>query len=551
MSRRPRIKLITIPWEVEVPTLGLASLAAVTPPQVDLALVDLVRERLVLDEPVDLVGITASTPRIKAAYALADLYRSMGVKVVLGGHHVTAMPDEGLGHADAVVVGEGEGSWMRICDELLTQPSRVGGLYKEPVPDLARLPQPRVDLMKIERYGRFYYPLIATRGCVESCSFCFSKRMSPAYRTYPISHVLEQLRRMPPWVQSAYFVDDNLPGDLDYARELFRALRRKPAPFGMQARWEFGQRRDDLRLAREAGCIFMSSGYESINQTTLDKTGKQAQADGYREVIKNVFDEGIMASGNWMFGFDWDTPEVFDETIAFLDGCDLSHSTFTCEIPFPGTPAYRKYKREGRLLSDDYDDYVGKDHVLVRPKGMTPDELRAGIRRVALTYFSMGRATKRFLRAAENRKVFSEVQGPLRVAALAFLNYFQVWQWHYRMVPSIQWLYRRLVDWNKFRYATELYRTSNFEPRGEPEPFEAGERHEPQSAEARGPADHTPSAAGAHYWEGTVTVRRGRSGDALAVGSASPMSATSPSSVTAGAIEPSGEGAPASGAPES
>jgi hypothetical protein len=269
-----------------------------------------------------------------------------------------------------------------------------------------------------------------------------------------------------------------------------------------------GQSRDDLRLAREAGCVFMSSGYESINQTTLDKTGKQAQADGYREVIKNVFDEGIMASGNWMFGFDWDTPEVFDDTIAFLDGCELSHSTFTCEIPFPGTPAYRKYKREGRLLSDDYDDYVGKDHVLVRPKGMTPDELRAGIRRVALTYFSMRRATRRFLRAAENRRVFSEVQGPLRVAALAFLNYFQVWQWHYRMVPSIQWLYRRLVDWNKFRYASELYRTSNFELAEVSPERELGDPLD-------GLAGHVPTEGGAHYWEGTVTVRRGRAGEPL------------------------------------
>ena len=117
--KRLRAKLITIPWELEVPTLSLASLAAVTPPQIEVCIVDLLRERLVLDEPVDLVGISASTPRINAAYALARRYRERGVTVVIGGHHVTALPDEGLEHADAVVCGEGEATWRQICEQML------------------------------------------------------------------------------------------------------------------------------------------------------------------------------------------------------------------------------------------------------------------------------------------------------------------------------------------------------------------------------------------------------------------------------------------------
>lgn len=215
---RKRLKLITLPWELEVPTLGLASLAAVTPRQFDVAIVDLLRERLHLDEPTDLVGISASTPRIKAAYALADLYRERGVTVVIGGHHATSMPDEALEHADAVVVGEGETSWRRLCEDFLVSPSKVQGLYKDPAPDLSTLPQPRVELMHLERYGAWYYPLIASRGCPEACSFCFAKRMTLGYRTYPISHVLEQVRRRPAWVKGCYFVDDNLTADVDYAR---------------------------------------------------------------------------------------------------------------------------------------------------------------------------------------------------------------------------------------------------------------------------------------------------------------------------------------------
>jgi len=200
--RRYRLKLITLPWELEVPTLALASLAAVTPKAFDIAIVDVLREQLFLEEPTDLVGITASTPTIKAAYALADLYRARGVTVVIGGHHVTALPDEGLLHADAVVCGEGETSWRRICDEFLVSPKKVQGIYRDEAPDLTTLPPPRTDIMRSERYGAFTFPIVASRGCPESCGFCFAKRMTRGYRTYPIANVLEQIRRRPKWATS-------------------------------------------------------------------------------------------------------------------------------------------------------------------------------------------------------------------------------------------------------------------------------------------------------------------------------------------------------------
>lgn len=459
---KPRVKLITLPWELEVPTLGLASIAAVTPSRFDIAIVDLLRERLNLDEPVDLVGITASTPRINAAYALADLYRRKGVTVVIGGHHATALPEEALAHADAVVRGEGETSWMRICDEFLHNPAKVAGIYHDPAPDPATLPQPRIDLMKIERYGLFSFPIIATRGCPESCSFCFAKKMTAGFRTYPIAHVIEQVRRRPAFVKGTYFVDDNLPGDLDYARELFGELKRYRVPFGMQARHEFSQNPDDLARAREAGCAVISSGYESVNQQTLRHTGKRALAAGYLASIENIFRAGIIPSGNWMFGFDWDTPDIFDETLAFLDESKLLHSSFTSEIPFPGTSAFSSYHAEGRLLSYDYDDYLGKDHVVVRPKQMTPRQLQRGIRKLALSFFSPARALRRARMALANDRLLAVGPAALRAPALFFLNVFQSLQWSYRMSPPLHWLYRRIESVNKYRYFKDYARRTNF-----------------------------------------------------------------------------------------
>jgi radical SAM superfamily enzyme YgiQ (UPF0313 family) len=462
LTLRARLKLITLPWELEVPTLSLASLAAVTPPQFEVAIVDLLREQLFLDERVDLVGISASTPRVKAAYALADLFRARVVKVVIGGHHATAMPEEALEHADAVVCGEAESSWRRLCEEFLLNPSRVEGIYRDPPPDLASLPQPRIDLMKIERYQSFYYPVIASRGCPEACSFCFAKRMTKGFRTYPIAHVIEQVRRRPSFIRSMYFVDDNLTADLDYARELFAELARYGVPFGMQARHELSHNLADLELARKAGCRLISSGYESVNQSSLDGTGKRASAEDYRQIISNIFDAGIMPSGNWMFGFDWDTPEVFEETLEFLDTTKLVHCAFTTEIPFPGTAAWRRYRSEGRLLTDDYDRYVGKDQALVRPKQMTVRQLEEGMRYLARGFYSPRRATARAIRGLRNKRLLDVGPWALRAPALLALNYFQVWQWHYRMVPSLQWLYQRIISVNKYRYFKDLIRRTNF-----------------------------------------------------------------------------------------
>jgi len=460
--RRFRLKLITVPWELEVPTLGLASLAAVTPSVFDIAIVDVLREQLFFDEPTDLVGISASTPTIKAAYALADLYRARGVPVVIGGHHVTALPEEGLQHADAVVCGEGETSWRRICEDFLVSPKKVQGVYRDEAPDLATLPPPRTDLMRNERYGAFTYPIVASRGCPEACGFCFAKRMTLGYRTYPIANVLEQIRRRPSWVRSLYFVDDNLPADPDHARELFAALKKEKVPFGMQARHEFSRDSGALRDAHDAGCALISSGYESVNQPSLDRQGKRAEAGDYREVISEIFKAGIIPSGNWMFGFDQDTPDTFARTLAFLDETDLLHCSFTTEIPFPGTAAWRKYKMEGRLLTEDYDEYVGKDHVVVRPKQMTPKELQEGIRWLARSFYSVPRAAKRLAKAFANPKLHTLGPAILKGPALAGLNAFQVWQWHYRMFPPLQSFYQWTLKVYRHRYVFDRVRGTNF-----------------------------------------------------------------------------------------
>jgi len=188
---------------------------------------------------------------------------------------------------------------------------------------------------------------------------------------------------------------------------------------------------------------------------------KRANASDYRRRIAAIHAEGMIASGNFMFGFDEDGPEIFDDTLAFLDETKMLHASFTAEIPFPGTPAWRRYRDEGRLLSLDYDDYLGKDHVLVHPRRMSPKQLRHGIRGLALAFYGPRRRLRLAVAAARNQRLLAEL-GAARTPALVGLNAFQMWQWHYRMSRPGAWLYRTLLPAARMRYRSEWTRRSNF-----------------------------------------------------------------------------------------
>jgi radical SAM superfamily enzyme YgiQ (UPF0313 family) len=295
--------------------------------------------------------------------------------------------------------------------------------------------------------------------------------MTPGYRTYPIAHVVAQIRARPRRVQALYFVDDSLPADPDSTKTLFAALKRAGVPF--QARIEFSQDPAGHRAAREAGCALISSGYESVNQDSLDSNAKRAVAAKYRRVISNIFEAGIIPSGNWMFGFDDDRPDIFRRTLDFLGSTDLLHASFTTEIPFPGTASWRRYRDEGRLLTTDSDEYVGKDHVVVQPRHLTPEQLRDGILWLARRYDSPERAARRTRRALANEKMHSLSPRLLRAPTLLALDAFQVFQWHDRTVPALQRAYQLLLRAYRYRYLGDLWHGTNFVRSTPPPPWEA------------------------------------------------------------------------------
>jgi len=463
MVKKYRIKLITIPWEINIPALSLPSLAAVTPAdKFDIAIVDLLRERLIIDEPVDIVGITASTARINAAYALADLYRSRGVKTVIGGHHVTLLPEEGLQHADAVVVGEGENAWKLICEQFLKNPDLVHGIYDEGPADLSKLPLPRIDLMKSERYTPYYYPVVASRGCPNSCSFCFTGETTRKYETYPISHVLKQISSRPKRARVIAFLDDNFAGDVAYTRELLREIKKLNIKFGVQVRPEFILNPDNLNLLGEAGCYGISTGFESINQSVLAGSNKSTRASTYKDIITLTQNQGIMISSNWMFGFDWDTPDCFDATWEFLLESNIYHSTFSTLIPYPGSTLYNQLNNDGRIVSNNYDDYIGKSTAVHEPRHMTKRQLEKGVEKLTLKFFSFAHQRRVFSGWPQRGILFGDLSPWRSYLYLKISNLYEMFVWHSRMNPPLRWFYNKLAPYYRYRYLGDLIKKTNF-----------------------------------------------------------------------------------------
>lgn len=358
------------------PPLNLGMLAALTPPDWEVEVVDESVQPVDLDAPVDLVAITAITSVAPRAYRLADAFRERGVKVVLGGIHASILPEEAAGHADAVVVGEAELSWPDVLADF--KEGRLRKFYEcQNRPPLGGLPAPRRDLF--DRRAYLTVNLIqTTRGCPYSCSFCSVTRFfGHSYRTRPIPEILKEVESLKG--ETVLFVDDNIVGNPVYAKELFEAL----APYRLK--W-IGQSslliaRDEelLRLAAKSGCVGLFIGFESLAPHNLKEIGKNHvnNSDRFQESIEKIHDYGIGIEGAFIFGFDEDDRSVFERTVEFARKVKLAAAQFGILTPFPGTPLYEKLERAGRIIERDWSKYT-ISHVVFEPLQMTRDVLQNG-----------------------------------------------------------------------------------------------------------------------------------------------------------------------------
>ena len=358
-----------------LPPLGLAMVAAVTPPDVEITLTDENVTAIDFQKRVDLVGITVLTVTAQRAYEIADTYRARGVKVVLGGIHPSVLPEEARRHADAVVIGEAEGVWPKVIEDF--KGNKLQEVYRQRErPSLVGLPIPRRDLFAKKAYY-FRNTLSTTRGCPYSCAFCtVTSFFGHTYRSRPVEEVLREIESLGKR-KFIVFLDDNIVGNPRFAKELFRTLIPYKIRWVAQASVTIARDDELLELAAASGCISLFIGFESISPTSLAAMGKKINVvDDYEKVVKRIHSYGIGIHGFFIFGFDEEDESVFKRTVHFAQNMRIETAQFDYLTPYPGTAFGESLDKAGRILTKDWARYGYE--LVFEPKSMTRETMQRG-----------------------------------------------------------------------------------------------------------------------------------------------------------------------------
>ncbi len=293
--------------------LTLATLAGITPPDVEVEAVDDRIEEIDYDTPRDLVGISVKTFTARRAYQIADEFRKRGVPVILGGHHPTLLPEEALQHADSILTGEAEGIWEDVLAD-----ARLGQL-KRIYHQSHTMPFESVRVDRSVFAGKKYLPIgmvETTRGCPFSCNFCsVTTFFGRSFRHRPPKEVVAEIESLDK--KFVFLVDDNIVADKESAKELFRALIPLKIRWVSQASLTMTKDKELMRLMHQSGCAGVLTGIETISRANLKQIHKSwnTVGIGYDEALKIARDNGIAIVGSFILGMDEDTPELTERVV--------------------------------------------------------------------------------------------------------------------------------------------------------------------------------------------------------------------------------------------
>ncbi len=409
--------------------LNLPSVAAVTPADCDVRIVDEAYERINFDQKVDLVGITAQTPVAPRAYQIAAEFRRRGVPVVMGGVHASVLPEEALAHVDAVVIGEAEATWSRLLEDL--RQGRLQRIYRSNGwVEGEMIPRPRRDLLN----HRLYLPLKlleTTRGCPHRCDFCqVSRFFGNRYRTRPLQEIARELDAifgrgpvMPPWAKQIlsliskdlpyflkrrllYIIDNNVVSNKQFTRKLLSLLKEYDLLWWGHAPISIAQDERLLKLFAASGCIAINIGFESLSPVNLRRIKKGFNKPAqYSEAIKRIHGYGIGIMGTFIVGLDDDDTGVFQRTIDFIMKNQLDWALAFIMTPYPGTESFERLEKEGRILHRDWERYDSLN-VVYQPLLLSAEELEKGMRRIWKEVFSVQSIFRRIIKPPRTHPLF-------------------------------------------------------------------------------------------------------------------------------------------------
>ncbi len=393
---------LTLPGFIErgrvvasLPSLGLLTLAGMTPGphRCEYREVQDLHQLAVLPMEFDLVAISSLSAQISEAYELADRYRALGVPLVMGGLHVTAVPDEAARHADAVVIGEGESVWLDLLED--AQAHALEPFYKADSRfSLDEAPMPAYELLDIEKYNRL--TVQTSRGCPFQCEFCASSvLLTSRYKQKPVAKVLREIDRIREFWRRPFieFADDNAFVNHRYWKELLPELKTRKVRWFAETDLSVHEDDELLDLMRQSGCAEVLIGFESpgewgLRGLELKSDWKRKHWQDAKEALARIQAHGIRVNACFILGLDGQGVDIFDRVLEFVLETEPFDVQITVQTPFPGTPLHSRLEREGRLLNPTAWETCTLFDINFRPQLMTPSALRTGFRDLGVKLYS-------------------------------------------------------------------------------------------------------------------------------------------------------------------
>jgi len=334
--------------------LAFAYLARQTPDHYDITLYDEYVGEDINPETIeaDIVAVSSLSSAISRAYDIGDKLRKRGIKTVIGGAHVTALPDEALEHFDTVIMGEGERPWKQFLSDYEKNDLK-NKYYGAMDVSLDNIRTPRRDLIHPNYH---FHSVMTSRGCPYSCSFCYlSVYKDRKYRTIPHETVLKDLDSLQD-EEILIITDENFIGyseaDIADRKSLLKKMTERNYKFvwGCQVSINIVKHQDLIKLMFKAGCRVVFIGFESTDKKSLIQLNKRHNIGiNYQEVVEKLHDEKIAVVASFILGMDNQSNEYHNCAIKELKEIKADFVRVFYMTAWPGTKLFSELVREYRI----------------------------------------------------------------------------------------------------------------------------------------------------------------------------------------------------------